>query len=394
MTVVPPAAAPGQAAGTATPAGEWWRGLRPWARWALAAVAAAVGLNVALAGLAAVTGGSGPGGPPSSSYATSGSGLAAFAQFVADEGHPVRRLRTSLDRAHLDPGGTLVMADVAAVTPAEADALARFVGAGGRLVTAGDGAADLVGVFSGDGPSASPASATAAHPLVAVPEVAGVERVVSEGLGSFDRAGATLPVLAGHRATLVTVATVGRGRVVALADATPLHNRLLARADNAAFALAAVGKPGRPVAFAEAQHGYGPAKGLAAIPGEWRWALGMGLFAVLVAMWAKGRRLGPAEELERVLPPPRRAYVDAMASTLARAKQPSEAMAPLQAAARRRLARRAGLPADAGDDELRRAAARAGLADADAAALLAPVVSDRDVVAAARALARLEGAER
>lgn len=382
-------------AGVRSPA-DRWRSLPRWARAVLAAAAAVLGLNAGLAGLEAVTGGSGPAGPSSSSYATSAEGLAAFAQLVEDGGHPVERLRTRLDEARLDPATTLVLADVTEGTSAEIDAVTRFVEDGGRLVTAGLGAVELAGAITGDGPVAAGTPAGPARPLVPVPEVAGVQTVVSDGLGSFeaDDTGATLPVLAGPGGVLAVVAVVGRGRMVAVADAGPWQNRLLDRADNAAFALGAVGEQGRPVAFAEAPHGYGAAKGLGAVPSEWKWGLAVGLLAVLTAMWSKGRRLGPPEELERVLPPPRRAYVDAVASTLVRTRQPAESMAPLQAAGLRRLARLGGLPDGAGADDLGPVAARAGLTDDDLLALLEPAVSHDRVMAAGRALARLEGADR
>lgn len=399
-------AAPTERAGGRS-AVEWWRGLRPWARAVVVAVVVGLGLKVGLAGIETVTGGSGPGGPRSSSYATSGSGLAAVAQLLEDAGHPVRRLRTGLDRADLDPSGTLIVADLAGGTPAEADAVARFVAAGGRLVTAGTGSAGLLAAVAGDAPVVEEAPAGTARPLVPVPEVAGVATVVSTGFESFGTAGPTgegggaLPILAGRRGVLAVVAAVGAGRVVALADASPLHNRLLARADNAALALGLAGGGGRPVAFAEAHHGYGTATGLDALPRAWKWAFGVGFVAVLVAMWAKGRRLGPAEVLERPLPPPRRAYVDAVAATLARTGEPAAAMAPLQAAGRRHLARLAGVAGAAGvagvaatGAEVRGAAERAGLAEADLAALFEPAVTDDQVMAAGRALARLEGTGR
>lgn len=386
--------------GTRSP-GEWWRGLRPWTKGLLGAVAAILGINAGLAGLEAVTGGAGPGGPTSSSYATSAEGMAALAELVGDAGHPVRRIRAGLDEAGLDPAGTLVLADLPGITGPELEAVAGFVEGGGRLVVAGDGAAELTEAITGDGPVASAAPPGSARPIAPVAEVAGVTSVVSGGLGAFapegdgdDGTGATLPVLAGEDRILAVVADVGSGRLVAIADASPWHNRLLARADNAAFALAALGELGRPVAFAEAHHGYGAASGIGALPGEWKWALAIGFAAALAAMWAKGRRLGPAEILERELPPPRRAYVDAIASTLVRTRQPAEALAPLQAAARRRLIRQAGLAPDAGADDLRRAATRAGLSDEELAAVLAPVTRDDQVLAAGRALARLEGADR
>ena len=200
--------------------------------------------------------------------------------------------------------------------------------------------------------------------------------------------GAMVPLLGGAGGVLVTVASVGQGRVVALADASPLQNRLLARADNAAFALAAVGE-GRPVAFAEAHHGYGASTGIRALPLRWRWALAGGFLAALVWMWSRSRRLGPPDEIERVTPPARRAYVEAMAGALVRTRQPDVALAPLQDRARKRLAARAGLAADASDEELRRAAARLSLPAADVDALFRPCRTDADAVAVGRTLAAL-----
>ena len=366
-----------------------WRALHPGARALLAMAAGVLAVNAALAGLEAVTG-SEPGGPASSSYATAPEGMAAFAELLDARGHPVGRYRTGLDRAALDPGATLVVADLDRVGPEEAAALARFVGDGGRLVATGRTAGLVAAAVVGGGPSWAAAPATPARPLAPVGEVAGVERVVSAGAGSWAGAGPMLPVLASREAVLATVAAVGQGRVVAIADSSLVQNRLLTRADNAAFGLAAVGEEGRPVRFAEAHHGYGTGKGFAALPGRWRWALAGLVVAVLVWMWARGRRLGPPEDLERPMSPPRRAYVDAIAATLARSRRPAEAMAPLQAAARRRLAQRGALAPDAADDDLRQAGARLGLAPDEVAALLQPVTTDDRAVAAGRALAHLE----
>ena len=144
-----------------------------------------------------------------------------------------------------------------------------------------------------------------------------------------------------------------------LADSSPLQNRLLGEADNAALALALSGRG--PLTFVESVHGYGPARGLAALPARFGWALiGLAL-AALVFMVARGRRLGPPEPERRDLPPPRRAYVDALAATMARGRDREEAVAPVRAEARRRLARRAGLGPQADPDAWRAAARAAGL---------------------------------
>jgi hypothetical protein len=115
---------------------------------------------------------------------------------------------------------------------------------------------------------------------------------------------------------VVALAGAGRGRVVMVADPSPLQNRLLARADNAALALALSGQG--PLTFVESVHGYGAATGLAALPADAGWALILLAAAALALMAARGRRFGPPEAARRELAPPRAAYVDALATTLAR----------------------------------------------------------------------------
>jgi hypothetical protein len=196
-------------------------------------------------------------------------------------------------------------------------------------------------------------------------------------------------VLAGDGGALLLVLTAGRGRIALLADTSPLQNRLLGEADNAALALALSGRG--PLTFVESVHGYGPARGLAALPARFGWALiGLAL-AALVLMVARGRRLGPPEPERRDLPPPRRAYVDALAATMARGKDHEEAVAPVRAEARRRLARRAGLGSRADAEAWQAAALAAGLEEDEARALAGRADDDAAVVATGRALAALAG---
>jgi hypothetical protein len=183
---------------------------------------------------------------------------------------------------------------------------------------------------------------------------------------------------------------VGRGRIVVLADASPLQNRGLARADNAAFALA-LATPGQTVTFLETVHGYGAATGLAALPPGARWGLLGLLLAGLAFAWSHARRIGPPQDVERALPPPRADYVDALAASLARTGRPAEVARPLRAAARDALARRAGLGPQPGDEELRAAAARIGLGEAETAALLRAPEDLDGALAAGRALAAVNG---
>ncbi len=367
---------------------EVWRGMRPGTRVVMAVLVLVVGLNLLTAGVTVVTGGSGPGGPPSSSYATADDGLAGYAELLARHGHDVVRIRERLDRADLDPAMTLVVADPDVLAPGEVQAIGAFVTAGGRLVVAGAAGAPALAAVPAGGPEWQDGRSGVAHPLAPVPEVEGIARVEAAGPGVWRRAGGALPVLGGPDGVLVTVATVGAGRIVALADTSPLQNRLLANADNAAFALGIAGD-GRRVAFAEAQHGYGRSTGIGAVPARWRWALAGGFLAVIVWMWSRGQRLGPPDDVERTEPPARAAYVEAMAGALARTRQPEVAVAPVQERARHRLAERAGLAAGASEEGLRDVARRVGMPPEEVDALFRPCRSDAEVVAAGRALARL-----
>jgi hypothetical protein len=219
--------------------------------------------------------------------------------------------------------------------------------------------------------------------------VRGGGRLVASGL-QRDVTRELVPQRAGRSQNArVRVARLGRGSVHLLADSSPLQNRLLGSGDNAAFGLALAGPRDRPVEFLETYHGYGAGSGLSALPLAWKLLLsGLGL-AGLVYMVARGRRFGPPEEEGRSLAPPRREYVDALAAVVARSKRRDAGVGLVRREARDALLRRASLPPDVGDDAVRVAARRLGVADDDAEALLRPARTDEDVVALGRAAARI-----
>jgi hypothetical protein len=333
----------------------------------LVAVAAIVALNLVGAIVDAATGGT-PGGPRSSSYATGGDGLAAYHDLLSDFGHPVERLGTRPADGSLDPSTTVVVLDPQDIQGREARALRRFVESGGRLLAGGKDPAAWLGEI--------------------VPEMPGWEGGHAN-VGGVRTAGGGRWRGSRGPSDLVSVATIGRGRALLLADASPLQNRLLAKAGNAAFGIALAGPRGRRVAFAETVHGYGQARGLAALPERWKWTLGGLLLAAAAWVASRLRRLGPPEEESRPLPPPRRAYVDAVAAALARTHRPAASAERVRSAARERVARRAGLGADPPGESLTRAATSLGLSDAEAAALTRPARGDdEDLMLAGRALAR------
>lgn len=361
-----------------------------WTRVALVAVAVIVALNVALVVVGELL--PSPSGPPSSSYATSPRGLAAMADLLDDSGHPVRRIRELPGKARLDPRATVVVLDPDLLRAEEARVLRRFVKDGGRLVAGGRKPGPWIATLLGSDPDWEDSSERVWRPGAPVATVDAVERVRSAGEGAFRKTGPGLAAVeAGGGSSLLLGTGIGSGQMLLLADASPLQNRLLGRADNAALALGLVGERRRPVEFVESVHGYGRARGLGALPTRWKLALaGLGL-AGLVFLAARARRLGLPDSPAASMPPPRRAYVEALAGALERTRDTAAAAAPVQEAARARLTARFGLSPYARVEDVRCAALRAGLDDAEAAAIVEPARADEDLVAAGRALVRVRG---
>jgi Domain of unknown function (DUF4350) len=287
-TAQAPSSATAQAPSTA------WRG------WV--AAAGAVVLSFVLFGLVADAFAPGPQGPAESSFATSPSGLAAWAELLNRAGHPVGQLRAPLASAQVSPSSTLVVIGATDLSPGGASHLRTFVDRGGRLVLGGGALDRVMPALISSPPSWNPTGPRTYS--------VGGRSVVTAGAGSFG----------GTR--LLSLRSLGSGTVVLLADSSPVENRLLGLRDNAQLAIDLAGPAGRPVVFAEALHGYGQATGLAAIPGNW-WLAFAGL-ALAGGTWAlsRGRRLGPPESPPPPAVPPRSAYVEALAATLLRARDP------------------------------------------------------------------------
>lgn len=355
-------------------------------RWkiALGLGAGIVAFNLLLVALNSLTGGT-PGGPESSSYATGDDGLAAYAELVAEAGHPVTRRREAPHERSLDSAETAVLLDPGFVGTDDAAALRRFVRAGGRLVAGGQHAAWVRRIL---GPNVEWVSDRVEDGRVVAPvaEVAAVERVTGLRAGSWRETGGALPAYAGRDGALLAVRRLGTGRVLLLADSAPIQNDALDEADNAALGLALAGRPTRRVVFLESFHGYGPSSGLGAIPDEWWVLLGIAALAVAVFMLARGRRLGPPEQAARELPPARREYVDSLGGVLARTRGRAETAEMLQAEARLLVASRLGL---AEGEDVVAAARRLGLADAEASMLVRPATTETDLLAVGRAFSSL-----
>jgi hypothetical protein len=334
-------------------------------------------------------------GPTSSSYATTPGGLAAYAELLARAGHPVTQLRRAPATGAFAPGETVVLLDPDVVLPAQGRALRAFVSAGGDLVTGGSSGDAFLSTIIRPAPTLRSGAPDRAQPLGAAPETAGVSRVVSLGQGGWAPAGLPAGMLAvlgrPGRPPLLLVGSIGRGRIALLADASPLQNRLLATADNARLGVDLAGAGRRPVVFVESVHGYGVARGLAALPSRW-WRL-LGGLALAALAWVAGRwrRLGPPSAHRRVLPPARSAYLQGMTNILRRADRPIEVAGMARASARRLAARRTGLAAGADPEQQIEAARGLGLSDREARLVAGESELDAaDLLVLAAALARLQ----
>jgi len=322
-------------------------------------------------------------GPGGSATTTGPPGLAAFAELLEQTGHGVSYLRTSFDRARLDPNSTIFAIGGTTPSAAEVSALRRFTESGGRLVISQEGR--LARLLLDLPPTWRGIRSQDCAPVAPLPTVAGIDRVTTAGAGAWTDTGEALPVLAGEQ-IIAAVAVLGEGQVVLLAQHDMLENENLADADNARFGLNLAA--GRDVVFAEHLI-HGSTTGLAAL--SWRWKLAGALLVAALVLWlaAASRRFGPPEEKERSLPPPRRDYIDALAAGLAGTRQPAAAVRPLQQRALKKLEENNN-PATAPDKRaIMRAASRFGLTAAEASALTGDPRSASEVTTAGRAALRV-----
>jgi hypothetical protein len=381
-----------------TASGRWHR-LPLAVRIGIIVVAVLIGINLLAKFVSDSTGGGGtPGGPRSSAYATQNEGLAAYAELLAHEGHPVDVTRGPLRDGTLDPATTVVVLDPDTVSFDDAGVLLTFVVNGGRLITGGTAPSYFTALRQDPPLWATPARTDWTQ---INPSLAPITHVVSAGDARFSALGDSHALVGGESEALVTEAAVGRGTIVFVADPTPLQNQLLGTADNAALGLALAGGANRTVVFPEGVHGYGPSSGLAAIPTAWKVALVGLAIAGLVLMWARGRRLGPPEDSSRPLPPPRAAYVDAVGSTLNRTGSPDAALQVVATRVRSRVEAPAvpgaegasGATGDLDRAEFARRGHAMGLSDEEIDAVLSPI-TDVSVLAVGRALSRVEQSTR
>jgi hypothetical protein len=254
--------------------------------------------------------------PGSPSDAKSPTGLAGYATLLAFAGHRISTVSVRPAEADLRPDTTVVMLGNPQLGPADVNALRRFVAAGGELIVRGP--AGWLGALLGSPPTWANGGQPVASALVPVPEDDGVSVIQTASDGIWTQAGSALPVLGDGSGSVLVLATLGSGRIVLLSDPSPLQNRLLASADDAALGLSLAGPASRSVVFIAPTTGTSSSGGLAALPLRWKWLLGGLVLAALALVAARFRRLGGASPRPPAQLPPRLAHVQALGAAIGR----------------------------------------------------------------------------
>lgn len=393
------------ATGLSTPATSFslrWQRLPRLGRAILCFVAIALVYQFASSLVSGVTGSGASASGSSSSYDTTGSGTAALAQLLADDGFRVSRLTTPLSSQHSPGAATIFSLDPTSWSGAATNAVGRFLREGATVVVSGQRATTAVLRLVGDSNTVSwhHNSVGTAATVGSSRFTSGVITVNSPGPGSLTLSGTqttAATVLAKSETGTLAVAFRHGGWLVVLASASAIQNSALATDDNAAFALRLANSGSRTVTFDEYTHGFGHGgSGLAGLPAPWR--VGLVVIFLGIALWivSASRRFGPPQRPERAFIPPRIDYVTALATLLE--TRPNNQLAatavPVAHELRVVLARRLSLPDDADEATMNLAAERMPRGPVDYVPVVSlafsTLASADDVVAVGRAIAALQ----
>lgn len=253
---------------------------------------------------------------------------------------------------------------------AEAAAVLDWVEAGGRLVLA-DPSSPVAAQLDVEPRAAFPAAVGGADrvaPGCAVPEVAGVRRIATRSPWLLPDVAErpTVGCFPGSAGAHLRVVPHGDGRVLVLADRSPLTNELLDEADNALFALRLLDADAGPVVFGLPRPVDAPGSSLPQLLPAGATATGLGLvLALLVFMAARGRRLGLSPEETTPSPLPADALVRATAALYRNAGDRAHTTTLLRHGMIRRVRRRLGLPAHAEPAAVAQQLRAVGMTDAE-----------------------------
>lgn len=346
-----------------------------------------------------------PSGPAWSSYSDAPEGLAAYSQLLSHYGYHVYKLDTPLrQRLITSNNATVFIVNPDNLNYGSYKAIKQLLYRHDRIVITGVSSEKALQYILGpnNAPQWSPVGVGLA--TVRIKGITPPLKVATQGQeGSWGERGsgkilALSPFASSDHAgvgifpILAVQAFVGNGRLIMISDASFFENQLLAKSDNAAFALFLAGgmrkTGGRSAYFDEAVHGFGQATGFWGIPSRWRWAFSIALLGALGWMWSKGHRLGPPQNTQRTLPPPRKQYVEALAATLSKLNPYQATIDCFQRKGQYQLTKRLGLPVGTNPAILKQTALRYSLVPQTViTGLFDPVFGKPGVFAAAKACA-------
>ena len=241
---------------------------------------------------------------PSTYSAQSGGAKAAFLA-LRDSGYAVRRWERPPGELPMDGTATLVLAEPNGVsTPAEREAVRRFVTNGGRVIATGVGAILFI-----------PDAAALPNPRAAVT----FKRIQARAPSPITRAAAVITldpaahwladsagvVLYGDDQARVVEYRVGGGQVIWWASPTPLTNAGITEPGNLEFTLACLGDRSRPIVWDEYFHGYRDSLAGSIAVSRFRLLilpLALGLFAVVITYSRRSGPIVPAPRENRLSP--------------------------------------------------------------------------------------------
>ena len=210
-------------------------------------------------------------------------------------------------------------------------------------------------------------------------------------------------IMEDKRGIIAAVKIQGKGRKIAVADPSIISNSGIGRNDNAVFIAnltAFNARKGEIVVFDEYHQGYGEKRTIAKIIGKYGRIAALQLMVLFIlAAYSAGRRFGAVRPAERPAGRVGYEYIEAMARIYKRAGAGMTAADILCRDFRKNIARRLGLPEDAGIDMLTNAAYAAWQADKNALGGLllrcskiagGPKAADSEIVRLASDIRRFE----
>lgn len=248
-------------------------------------------------------------GPFGSSFVTTEEGVGAWHDLLSELGRSTERSRAPLTEVVLPTDTTVVLVDpTEGLDAAYASALLDHAESGGRVVLVG--VANVARLFDLD-----------LDLTRTVQDDAPVPGGLTGGVGAVDARsdaryalGDLEAVVGDARSALVARAVRGDGDVIVVADPWLFSNADIGLADNAVLAVRLTGSA--DVVFDEYVHGFGLDQGVSGLAESVVTFVVVGVIAALLGMWAVGKRLGPPEQQQRALPPPRSEYLEAVGRSL------------------------------------------------------------------------------